>query len=285
MLKIVFFGSSNFSSIILERIKKTDICPFLIITTDNSLIKKRTKIPVKIYPCEIEKSDLFVVASFGKILPKKILEIPFYGALNVHPSLLPKHRGASPIQGAILNNDKKTGTTIILMDEIIDHGKIIAQQEYKMKRKETFSSLEKRLAEISADLLIKTVPLWIKKEIKEKKQEEKETSYTKLLTKEDGRIDWHEEASLIERKVRALNPWPGTFTFWKKNDKNIRIKILEAEEEKKDFSLIPGKVGSNFIIQTGKGSLRPTKIQLEGKKPVLIEDFLKGNKIYEDILF
>ncbi|MDD5606250.1 MAG: methionyl-tRNA formyltransferase [Candidatus Pacebacteria bacterium] len=283
MLKIVFFGSSTFSSVILNKLSKTKFCPFLIATTKNSNLK--TDIPIKFFPFLIKEADLFIVASFGRILSKKILSIPKYGSLNIHPSLLPKHRGPSPLQQTILNNDQKTGTTIILMDELIDHGKIVSQKEYLIKQKETFLSLEKKLAEISADLLIKTIPDWISKKIIPIYQKEEQATYTHLFQKEDGKIDWQESSDIIERKIRALNPWPGCFTFWKKNNKDIRIKILRAKNYQKNISDIPGKVYDNLTIQCKKGTLVIELLQIEGKKPVLAQDFLKGNKINESILF
>ncbi len=280
MGKIIFFGSSEFSSIILEKLSKTKFCPNLVITSN-----LKTTLPTQSSFSNLPKSDFFIVASFGKILPKKIIDIPKNGCLNIHPSLLPKYRGPSPIQQTILNNDQKTGTTIILMDELIDHGKIITQEEYLIKEKENFLSLEKKLAELSFNLLIKTLPDWLSNKIKATSQDEKKATYTKLFQKNDGKINWQEPAELIERKIRAFYPWPGTFTFWKKNDKNIRIKILKAKANLKNISSTPGKVHNNLTIQTKKGVLIIEKLQIEGKKPITAEEFLKGYpKIYENIL-
>ncbi len=283
MPNIVFFGSSSFSSVILDKLNKTKFCPFLVITTKNSNLK--TNIPIQYFPPLIKEADLFIVASFGKILSKKILDIPRYGSLNIHPSLLPLHRGPSPIQQTILNNDKKTGTTIILMDELVDHGKIITQKEYLIEQKEDFLTLEKKLAELSADLLIETIPDWLNNKIKARTQEEEKATYTRLFKKQDGKINWQEDSETIERKIRAFNSWPGSFTFWKKNDKDIRIKILKAKANQINISNITGKVHNDFTVQCQKGVLKVELLQLEGKRPVLAKDFLKGNKINENILF
>lgn len=274
MAKIVFFGSSNFSSIILEKISKTKFCPFLVITTKESKIEEETNLPVEYLPLKIKRADLFIVASFGKILSKEMIDVPKYGSLNIHPSLLPKYRGPSPIQQTILNDDKKTGTTIILMDELIDHGPIVTQQEYEIKEKETFLSLEKKLAEVSVNLLIETLSNWLLGEIKTITQNDSQASFTKLFKKDDGKINWNKPANLIEREIRALNPWPGSFSFLE----NKRIKILEADYNNNNVSQIPGQIKDNFIIQCNPGSLMVKKIQLEGKKPTLIQDFLRGNK-------
>ncbi len=256
-MKIVFFGSSNFSNIILKKFKKTEFAPSLVITD---------KLPIRL------EGDLFIVASFGKILSKKIINIPKHGCLNVHPSLLPEYRGPSPIQQTILNNDKKTGSTIILMDEKIDHGKIITQKEIKIG-KETFLSLEKKLAELSFNLLIEILPKWIEGKINPNPQKESEATYTILLKRNDGKINWKESSLKIERKIRAFDPWPGTFTFWK----NIRIKILKGKENKKNLSKIPGKVHKNLIVQCQKGTLKIERLQIEGKKPTNSRDFLNGH--------
>ena len=214
--------------------------------------------------------DLIIVAAYGKILPKEILEIPKYGCLNIHPSLLPKYRGPSPIQSAILNGEKETGTTIILMDEKIDHGKIIASEKLTNSVKKTpYKELSKKLAKMSAELLIKTIPNWINGKIKPKPQDETKATYTKSIKREDGKINWSDSAERIERKFYAFYPWPGIFTFFEKNGKILRVKILDLEISNKEDK-------NNFFIKLKKKYLIIKKIQPEGKKPMLAEDFKRG---------
>jgi methionyl-tRNA formyltransferase len=269
-IKIVFIGTSEFGAIILNRLVKNNYKPVLVITQPDkpvgrkqiltpSPVKKEAKLLKIGYDLEEIKKikpDLIITAAYGKIIPKEILEIPEYGALNVHPSLLPKYRGPSPIQTAILNGDKETGITIMLMDQEMDHGPIIAQDRCKIGETTTCQELEKILANQGAKLLIETIPKWIKREIKAKEQDHSKASYTKIIKKEDGKIDWNKSAQEIERKIRAFDPWPGAFTFIKKKDKKIRIKILKAELSK-----------DKLIIK---------KLQPEAKKPMSFEEFKKG---------
>ena len=181
-----------------------------------------------------QQVDLVVVASYGKILTKEMLKIPKYGALNVHPSLLPKYRGAAPVPAAILNGEEETGVTIILMDAQADHGPILASKKFSpygrspegreiRNSKLTTPELSKTLWELGGDLLIETIPRWIRGEITLQEQDHSKATYTKKLTREDGRIDWNRPAKYIERQVRAFFPWPGAFTFWK----GKRMKILK----------------------------------------------------------
>jgi len=228
--------------------------------------------------------DLIILAAYGQIIPKEILDILSprsqgkYGALNIHPSLLPKYRGASPIQTAILNGDKETGVTIILMDEKTDHGDIVAKLKVKsQKSKVTYKELSDKLADAGAELLVKILPDWIAGKIKPKPQDHSRAIFTKIIKKEDGKIDWNKSAEEIERQIRALNPWPGTHT----EIKNSKLKILEA-----DPSTTLGaskKIGEVFLrdeeltVQTGNGILIIKQLQLEGKKPMPIKDFLNGH--------
>jgi len=159
------------------------------------------------------------------MIPKSILDIPKKKSLNLHPSLLPKYRGASPIQTAILNGEKTTGITIMKIDEKMDHGPIIAQQETDIKPDDTYESLESRLSEEITKLLIEILPRYFKNKIKPKIQDEDNATYTKILTRDDGRIDLKENVQKIERKVRAFYPWPGTWT----EINSQRIKILKVK--------------------------------------------------------
>ncbi len=276
IMKIIFMGTPEFGAIILDKLCQTSLKPILVITAPDKPVGRKqiiTPPPVKVlaqkYNIQVAqpekilnlkslifnlKPDLIVVAAYGQILPKEILEIPKYGCLNVHPSLLPKYRGSSPIQYTILNGDKKTGVTIMLMDEKMDHGPIITNCELRIANyKYTLKGLEKKLANLGANLLIETIPKWIQGKIKPKPQNELEATYTKIIKKQDGKIDWQKSAQEIERQIRAFNPWPGTYTIYNKK----RLKILKTE-----------------IL---KGRLIIKKVQLEGKRPMNFKDFLNGH--------
>jgi len=274
-LKIIFIGTSQFAAIILDKLCQVNLKPVLVITAPDKPVGRKqiiTPPPAKLtaekygipisqpkvisnFQFPISKPDLIVVAAYGQIIPKEILKIPRYGCLNVHPSLLPKYRGPSPIQAAILNGDKETGVTIIKMTEKVDAGPIIANIKYQISNiKINYETLHNKLAELGTDLLIKTIPLWIKGKIKEKLQDESKASYTKILTKEDGLINWRDPIEKIERQIRAFNPWPGAYTIYR----GKMLKILEADI-----------VNNQLILK---------KVQLEGKKPMRFEDFLRGHQ-------
>ena len=277
-IKIIFLGTPEFGAIILEGLIKSGHKPFLVITEPDKPIGRKqivTPPPVKVlagkynipvvqsakiseYTQEIEKlrPDLIIIAAYGQIIPKVILEIPKYGCLNVHPSLLPKYRGPSPIQSAILSGEEKTGVTIIRISEKLDAGSILSQQEIELDQKETFESLHDKLAEVGTRLLIETIPRLLAGKLPPLPQDETKATYAKILKKEDGKIDWKKSPKEIERQVRALNPWPGTYTLY--NGK--RLKILKAEV-----------VGGKLMIR---------ELQLEGKKPTTFEDFLRGHPNY-----
>ena len=263
-MKLIFFGTSDFSKPVFEALKKGDYLPIL---WD---LEKGFDDFKKLNP------DICIVAAYGKIIPKGWLEIPKYGFLNVHPSLLPKYRGASPIQAAILNGDKETGTTIISMDEKVDHGPILAVQKLRIKN-ENYKELENKLAELGAEILIEILPQWVKGEIKPKEQNHSEATYTKKFSWPDGKIDWSKSSQAINRQIRALNPEPGTWTTWG----GKILKILEAEPLESKMTAESGKVISienQIIAKCGQDALLLKKVQLEGKKPVQIQDFVRGHQ-------
>ena len=277
-LKIVFMGTPKFGAIVLEGLIKANLKPVLVITAPDKPVGRKQiltpplvkvmaenyKIPVfqpkKINDGGLEvknyKPDLIVVAAYGQIISQAILDIPRHGSLNLHPSLLPKYRGASPIQYAVLNGEKETGVTVILMDTQMDHGPIVSQKEIVIGKNETAEQLSGRLAALGTELLIDTIPNWLGGEIKPRCQDEKRATYTKILKKEDGKIDWKKSAESIECQIRAFNPWPGTYTIY--NGKIL--KILKAEVSK-----------SHLVFK---------EVQLEGKKPMSFKDFLQGHPDY-----
>lgn len=225
------------------------------------------------------RPHLIVVAAFGQILPKSILDLPEYGCINVHASLLPKYRGAAPIAWAILNGEKATGVTIMKMDEGMDTGDILSQSEVLIERGETAETLEKKLSLLGAHLLVETIEKIKKKEISPIPQDHARATYAPTLKKEDGKIDWRKDAEFIDRQVRAFNPWPGAFTRW---DHRL-FKIFRGEVRKHPHPAEPGRViwvGSDFIeVATGKDSFVIKEVQLEGKRRMGVREFLLGHPV------
>jgi len=223
--------------------------------------------------------DLIVVVAYGQILTKSILKIPKYGAVNVHASLLPKYRGAAPIAWAILNGEKVTGVTTMVMDEGMDTGDILLQAEVPIGDDETCEALHDRLASSGARLLLETVEKMKGGNIQPIPQEHSKATYAPPLKKEDGHIDWKKEAMEIDRQIRAFNPWPGAFT--KLGDQWLKIYKGEIREKApigKAGAVV--WVGSDFIeVGTGKDSFLIREVQLEGRRRMTIREFLSGHPI------
>ncbi len=219
--------------------------------------------------------DLIVVAAYGQIIKKNILDLPKYGCINVHASLLPKYRGASPIHYALLNSEQETGITIMKMDEGMDTGEIINNEKIKINNNDNLISLYSGLADLGAKLLIKTIPDYIAGKIELKKQNNNLASYTKIITKSDGKIDWSMKGQDILNKIRAFNPWPGTFANWQEK----KLKIHSARLTERKFS--PGEVmieNKKIYVGTADFALEIIDLQLEGRKTVSAENFVLGNK-------
>ena len=223
------------------------------------------------------EADVIVVAAFGQIIPKAILEMKKYGCINVHASLLPRYRGAAPIQWAVINGEKESGVTIMQMDEGLDTGDMLAKTEVPLEPDETGGSLFDKLSRAGAELLIRTLPALEQGTLTPEKQPlESPTAYARMIRKEDGRIDWNLEAEAIERRIRGLNPWPSAYTELT----GKILKIWRAEVLPKESGQTPGTVTEagkgGFCVQTGKGVLRLFEVQLEGKKRMDAQAFLRG---------
>lgn len=201
--------------------------------------------------------DICVVAAYGKIIPPRYLEIPKYGFVNIHPSLLPKYRGPSPIQTAILNGDNKTGVSIIVVDNEVDHGPLLAQQTYNLQPKTYNIQTSGELFALGAKLLIETLPKYINGDIKPQEQDHSQATFTKMLSREDGRINWSQPAEKIYNQIRALNPEPGTWSLWK--GKVVNIKKAKLTDDKLE-------------IET---------LQLEGKRETPLWEFLNGHRDFD----
>jgi methionyl-tRNA formyltransferase len=225
--------------------------------------------------------DLIVVAAFGLILPAEALNLPRLGCLNVHPSLLPRYRGASPVATAILQGDEMTGVTIMLLDAGMDTGPILNQKEVPISDEDTAGSLGLKLSKIGAKLLVGTISSWIEGRIKPRSQDESAATYSRMIKKEDGEMDWRLSTKELWRRVRAFDPWPGCYTMWHgKRLKLVKVLPLYSEEFNqpgKVISLSPRKpviVG----VQTGDGVLGLVEVQLEGKREMPAEEFARGQR-------
>lgn len=297
-MKYVFFGSPEFAATIIKKLINDGNPPTAVVCNPDRPVGRNkviTPSPVKraivdlpedlknkVKILEPEKldsgfiselkaigADFFVVAAYAKIIPKEVLDIPRLGVIGVHPSLLPRYRGASPIQSVLLNGEKETGVTLYLVDEKVDHGAVIGSKSCVIEQSDEYESLMKKLAELSGDFLTETLPIYEQGRIKPKVQDETKATYTKKFTTEDGFIplselrdactnDSSKFTYAIFNKIRALNPEPGVWTLLDGNTEK-RVKILEA-----------GIIGKRLLIK---------KIQVEGKLPVslknVIDSYLK----------
>lgn len=225
--------------------------------------------------------DLIVVIAYGHILPKSILDIPSLGCINVHASLLPKYRGASPINWAIIEGEVETGVTTMLMDEGLDTGDILLTEKIEIDKDDNYEKLRKKLSCLGAEVLLKTIESMEKGDLKPVPQIDSNASYASLLKKEDGLINWNSEAERINNIIRGLNPWPGTFTNWR----GKRLKILSGRILTNSVKDVPGTVirkdPNGIEVATAKGVFLITKLQPENKRVMEVRDFLKGYDIKE----
>ena len=221
--------------------------------------------------------DLIVVAAYGKIIPAPLLNLPPLGCINVHPSLLPRYRGASPINGAVLSGDKETGVTIMQLDEGMDTGDILLQRKIAIEDQDTSETLSSRLSAVGAELLINTISRLKEGALEPRKQDDSIASYTHMLKKEDGLINWSKSAHEIRNLIRGMLPWPGAYTHLA--DKTLKIYRAELGESGGH----PGEVLSSpkgvLEVGCGEGSLLITELQIEGGKRLDAKSFLTGRKI------
>ena len=222
-------------------------------------------------------ADIYVIAAFGQILSKEILDQPRLGCINVHASLLPRYRGASPIQRVILNGEKETGITIMQMNEGLDTGDILYSKSLELAPDETFETLHDRLMNLGGETLLEALPLIEAGKISPAPQDDSLSNYAPLIKKEDGKIDWKKSSVQLYAQVRAFNPWPGAFT--RLDGKVLKIWGAEPAEDKGK----PGEVISvdkkSFTVACGEGALKIVSLQPEGKKKMDTASFLLGNKI------
>ncbi len=317
--RIMFMGTGSFAGAILEQIKRHAGIENMCITTqpDKKLGRKKSSIhrsladnPVRefakkhnvdlhqphklnidtIKKMQLKKIDILIVASYGKIIPKEMLEIPKLAAINVHASLLPKLRGASPVQNALLAGLKETGVTIMKMDSGIDTGDIIAQEKTNIKEHEKADELLSRLSQIGAELLAQTMPKWMQGKIKAISQDSSKATLCQLIDREDGHIQWTQTTDEIYNRYRALHPWPGIFSYWEETKNQlIRIKLRaiypftdELSDEQKQ--LTPGTVfigRDQLCIKTFDTAIIIEAVQPECKTVMPVYDFLNGHNTFE----
>lgn len=224
--------------------------------------------------------EIIVVAAYGLMLPRGILDTPSFGCINIHPSLLPRHRGPSPVAAAILAGDEITGVSMMLMDEGMDTGPILAQERVSLSPQDTTGLLTADLSRIGAQLLMRTLPLWFQGHLKPNPQDNREATYSRIINKKDGEIDWRRSATELSRKVRAFQPWPGCFTFWQgKMLKVIGSVPLHGQGGEPGRVVIINRTqGTDVGVQTGDGILGLRQIQLQGKRSMAAADFVRGQK-------
>ncbi|MFH1631783.1 MAG: methionyl-tRNA formyltransferase [bacterium] len=307
-MNIVFFGTPEFSLPFLKALHADeDILVSAVVCQPDKPAGRGNKLtppPTKVYAEEhgieviqglksipplfrgglggVTRPDAFVVVAYGKIIPEAILNIPRLGTVNVHPSLLPKYRGPSPMQAAIADGETETGVSIMLLDAEMDHGPILDQVKITLAPDESLESLQNKVHNVGAPLLVNTLKRLDANKIKAKDQDHDRATFCKLLTREDGKIDWTQPAEVIDRQIRAFQPWPGTWTMLD----NKRLKITKAVlplfkgELEGVSALAPGQISimnNRLFIGTGSSTLEITELQPEGKQKMPAHDFLSGH--------
>jgi len=306
MLKVIFMGTSGFAIPVLAALAKNGAEVIVYTQPDRrsgrgrqlaaSPIKKiavEMDIPVKQPESLLKKivvdeiwdvnPDVIIVASYSLLLPKAVIDFPRYGCLNIHPSLLPRYRGPSPIMAAILDGQAITGVSVMKMDEGLDTGPILAQKEMPIRSGDTTKSLSDALFVEGADLLMKALPDLEDGQIEPIPQDETLATYTRKVVKSDGKAEWSLPATQIERQIRAFNPWPILHSSWKGRD----IRIIEAVAVQTSHKRIPGKIikldeERPVGIITGDGIIVFNKLQLAGGKPITAKQFIKGHPGFVD---
>ena len=309
-MKIIFMGTPDFAACALEKLAQSRHEIELVVTKPDCYRGKNKSAysevkevalkhdlplyqPEKIKDSESVsklyeyKPDVIVVIAYGQMLSKDILTLPKYGCVNVHASLLPKYRGAAPIQWAVLNGEEVTGVTTMRMDEGMDTGDIIMQQEYRLDPKETSGTLFDKLMEEGGELLLKTLDALEDGTATFTKQDESKATKTKMIRKEMGAIDFNKSAEELKHFVYGMTPWPSAYTGY--GGKKLKLFDVEVVDSLGDIEAIPGKVAKvekdMFYIGTGSGFLGVLSLQLEGKRVMTTDEFLRGNKIEEGDMF
>ncbi len=302
-MRVVFMGTPDFARTALEALIKAGHKIVLVVTQPDKPKGRSGKLQISdVKDCAIKNgievfqpekikeessvsflksidADIYVVAAFGQIISKEILDIPRYGCINIHASLLPKYRGAAPIQQAILDGEKVTGVTIQQMNTGVDTGDILLQREYAISDDETGGSLFDRLSILGADLVIEALDLIEKGKIIPRPQDESKATHCGKIKKDMGLIDWSWPAEKIERYIRGLNPWPSAYTYM--DGRQLKIWKAYVSDEKGECATVLKVDKKSITIGCGEGSVRVLEVQLEGKKRMEMSAFLLGNRILE----
>ncbi|HEV8601735.1 MAG TPA: methionyl-tRNA formyltransferase [Patescibacteria group bacterium] len=305
MKKIIFCGTADFGLPAMEVLKNKYEILAVVTQPDKPSGRNKTLVPsavkqwaqkngIKIWqPKKIaeilpelraSQPDLLLVAAYGQIIPKAVLDVPTFGSVNIHGSTLPKYRGATPIQTAILNGELETGVTLIKMDEKMDHGPILSQANYKIDPNDDYPTLYQKLAIAAAELSSKTIAELFEGKTEPIPQDENAATYTKFFSLQDGRINWAEPALKIYKKILALNPEPGVWTTFA--DKSV--KILKAHLQESHLIDLPGKIHDldrQLGVKSNDGFLILDLVQPAGKKPMSGSDFLNGLKDTNNKIF
>lgn len=302
-MKVVFMGTPDFAVGTLEEIVKAGHEVAAVVTQpDKPKGRGKTLMPTPVKEAALKYAipvyqplkvraeefvkvleeiapDIIVVAAFGQIISKEILELPKYGCINVHASLLPAYRGAAPIQWAVINGDKESGVTIMQMDEGLDTGDMLLKTEVPITEEETGESLHDKLAKAGAALCVETLAKLQEGSIIPEKQGESPTAYAKMLDKKLGNIDWTKSAVEIERLVRGLNSWPSAYTYWNKKVVKIWKASVTDENSNEQAGTVVKVEKDGFYVQTGNGLLKVLELQIPGKKRMDAGAFLRGYTI------
>lgn len=298
--KVIFFGSSEFALPIFESLLNERVKILVVVTQPDKPSGREglpaptpLKIRARSHKLEVLQfdslakpgvaeqlksfhADFAVVASFGQIIPKEVLRVTRRDFINIHPSLLPKYRGPSPIHYALLNGESVTGTSIMILDEKMDHGPLLAQQRVAVESDDTYTKLHDRLAHASAELLIQVLPPWLEGVLESHRQDDRLATFTKLLTRQDGKILWKNPAEHIDRRIRALTPWPGTWTTLD----GERYKILKARLGFPKPIPLPGQllvIGKKIFVGCGNFSaLEILSLQPASKPELSAEQYING---------
>lgn len=228
-------------------------------------------------------ADLFVVSAYGEIFRREVLTMPPHGILNIHPSLLPRHRGSAPVQAAIVNGESETGVSIIQMARKLDSGPIVAQKTVPLDGTESGGSLSEYLAEVSSRMIADVAAGWVAGKIQARAQVEEEASYSRELTKEEGRIDWRRPAAEIKRRTRAMSPWPGAWTIL--GGKRLRLLELDISHEQ---PIPPGtitRIGNAILAGTETSPIRLLRVQPEGRREVTADEWYRGARLGPEARF
>lgn len=302
-MKIIFMGTPDFSVMTLESLVNAGHQVAAVVTQPDKpkgrsgkmqyppVKAKALELNIPVYqPKKVKEPDFFevikkinpdviVVIAFGQILPKIILDYPKYGCINIHASLLPKYRGAAPIQWSVINGEKETGITTMQMDVGLDTGDMIDRVVVPIEEKETGGSLHDKLMRAGSKLILETLEKIENNTAVFTKQSDENSNYAQMLTKQLGKLDFEKKAVELERLIRGLNPWPSAYT--RINGKNL--KIWEADVVKGDNTIAPGVVyevtKDSFLVATADGALQINELQLEGKKRMSVSDFLRGYQL------